>query len=111
MIRGEALLAEVRADTSLIHRLGLGLSDVTDEREVRFQTLASVTEEEFSGRPSGRPFHHVYLRKESNLGKPERYGKHAWYQIRNGWAAGYLTDREALNAYITSGEQLTLEVA
>lgn len=121
MIDKAQLLGKVKLDPSLIAVMDLGLSDVTDEREVRFQIPASPYEEEWSGRGKGKPFHSVYLRRGRRLKGGLRYDECSrehhddpasweseWYRIQNGWASGYVSDSHALSLYVQGGEQLEL---
>ncbi len=81
-----------------VKEVTLGLSDVIAEREISFQIPADPNTEDFSGRPKWQPYHNIYLRREGRVAGPR-----SWYQIKNGWAAGYLSDHQALGLYRSGG--------
>lgn len=102
-----ALLEEVRRDVGLIDRLGVGLSDVTDERNVKLSRTSVV---------DGRVVTTVsHLRREAPFKEGTAHNPllcvgPVWYAIRNGISSGYVDDRRALLEYVSGGEQLTLPV-
>lgn len=105
-MNGEQLLLVVQKDPTLINRLGVGLSDVIPKpeggsREASFQMPAGTPNpNEMSGRGKN-PYHRIYLRGGGGAEKK-------WYVIRNGWAAGYVSDATALGWYIQGGKQEVL---